>query len=161
MPDPHNQPQPSAEDRFAQLVKSKRERLGWSQEELARRVSVATGTPFHQTGITRIESAKRGIRLNEALILASVLGIELGPLAKTLEDHRKNAERVEAALRAAEEVLVVQQEAAYQIRVESEELQGRYEQVMAKIAESQEHVSYLRALLARERAAIEASSDGE
>jgi transcriptional regulator with XRE-family HTH domain len=58
---------------FAKNVKAARERRGWSQTELAKRLT-ARLLPFHQQQIQRIEAGSRPVRLNEAIVLAEVLG---------------------------------------------------------------------------------------
>jgi transcriptional regulator with XRE-family HTH domain len=58
---------------FAKNVKAARERRGWSQTELAKRLT-ARSLPFHQQQVQRIEAGARPVRLNEAIVLAEVLG---------------------------------------------------------------------------------------
>ena len=58
--------------RFAANVKRLRERAGWSQGELARRMVAAGRTGFHQTTISRIEKGERPVRISEAIGLAEV-----------------------------------------------------------------------------------------
>lgn len=160
MPDPHNQPEPTPEERFAQLVREKREALGWSQEELARRVSAATGTTFHQTGITRIEKQARSIRLNEALVLAGVLGIELGPLAQTLNDRVRSEQNLIVTLKASQAVLENLEETAYRIRDEMEVVTARYADTMNRIQATQDNIRRVEHRLALVRAQIEMGEGG-
>lgn len=61
---------------FARLVRTAREQRGWSQDELARQLKAA-GTPIHQTGLHRMETGDRGVRLNEAVAIAKLLGLDL------------------------------------------------------------------------------------
>lgn len=49
---------------------------GWSQEEVARRMS-AFGVDWHQTTVGRTETAQRPLRLNEAFALAALFGVGL------------------------------------------------------------------------------------
>ena len=58
--------------RFAANVKRLRERAGWSQGELARRMVAAGRDGFHQTTISRIEKNERPVRISEAIGLAEV-----------------------------------------------------------------------------------------
>lgn len=162
MPDPHNQLGPSPEELFAQLVREKREDLGWSQEELAKRVSAATGQPFHQTGITRIEKLGRGIRLNEALVLARVLGIELGPLAQDLDGARGEAEAaLERALAAAETAAHEQDDTVYRLQIEMENISERHQRARDRLMETTHTVAQLRIQLEMLRESRAVKSDGD
>jgi transcriptional regulator with XRE-family HTH domain len=55
-------------------VKELRKACGWSQEELARRMS-ALGFSWVQTTAAKTELANRPIRVNEAVALARLLGL--------------------------------------------------------------------------------------
>jgi transcriptional regulator with XRE-family HTH domain len=61
------------EARFIAAVKRIREKRGWSQGELAKRMAESGWEAFHQTTISRIEKGERPVRLGEARGLASVL----------------------------------------------------------------------------------------
>lgn len=73
----------SDDERFAASVKRIREEKGWSQGELARRMTEAGFEGFHQTTISRIEKNERPVRIGEARGLAKVLeslvGIMIAP----------------------------------------------------------------------------------
>lgn len=71
-------PMQSDDERFAASVKRLREERGWSQGELARRMTEAGFDDFHQTTISRIEKNKRPVRIGEARGLAKVLGTLVG-----------------------------------------------------------------------------------
>ncbi|MFI5729177.1 multiprotein-bridging factor 1 family protein [Kribbella sp. NPDC051587] len=58
---------------FAENMRRRREELGWSQGELARKMQDAGWENFHQTTVSRIEKGERPIRLNEARGLAGVM----------------------------------------------------------------------------------------
>ena len=161
MPDPHNHREPSAEERFAQLVREKREALGWSQEELARRVSVDTGEPFHQTGITRIEKLGRGIRLGEAVVLARVLGIDLGPLARNLTDDFVEEKYILRAIAAAEKAKKDQDSTLFKVQEEMEAMTTRYVSIQNKIADTNETIENLRRTLAIVQRNSKGRSDGD
>jgi transcriptional regulator with XRE-family HTH domain len=163
MPDPHNQRKPTPEERFAQVVKLKREGYRWSQEDLARNVSLATGAPFHQTGITRIESAKRGIRLNEALVLSDILGIDLTEFGYGDNNPaRQRADAILSRLRRANGVRDELNDAEFKLRVEMEALQQRYEQLLYRIERNRAERALLKINLAEARQeAEEAEPDGE
>lgn len=51
-----------------------RENLGYSQNQLATELNQAGLEDFYQTTVSRIEKGERAVRLNEALIIARVLG---------------------------------------------------------------------------------------
>jgi transcriptional regulator with XRE-family HTH domain len=63
---------------LCQKVAQLREERGWSQAELARRLS-AIGFEMHQTTVAKLESGKRPLRVAEVFALAEVFG--LPPLA--------------------------------------------------------------------------------
>jgi transcriptional regulator with XRE-family HTH domain len=63
---------------LCQKVAQLREERGWSQAELARRLS-AIGFEMHQTTVAKLEAGKRPLRVAEAFALAQVFG--LPPLA--------------------------------------------------------------------------------
>ncbi|MCD7052933.1 helix-turn-helix domain-containing protein [Rhodococcus sp. BH2-1] len=71
----------SPESAFGQLVRRERERFGWSQAELAERLTAElapTGVKAHPTTIAKIEARDaekpRAIRLDEAAALARIFG---------------------------------------------------------------------------------------
>ena len=70
-------PSPRTERDFAQAVRRERVRRGWSQEDVAEKLAAQSGLAIHQTGVTRIESGSRRVRLDEALALARLLDIEM------------------------------------------------------------------------------------
>lgn len=147
MPDPHNTASPTPEQRFAQLVRERREANGWSQEELARRVSAATGSPFHQTAVTRLESGSRNIRLNEVVALAEVLYIDLGPLAQKMNDQNETERNVLFTLEHARATLMEQNDLAFKLREDMENLSTRYAKALNQIADTQDHIQHLNAIL--------------
>lgn len=62
------------DERFATNMKTHRERLNWSQGELARQLQEAGWDQFHQTTISRIEKGERPVRIGESRAIATVLG---------------------------------------------------------------------------------------
>ncbi|BCW85057.1 hypothetical protein NicSoilE8_27300 [Arthrobacter sp. NicSoilE8] len=62
------------EECFRENMRTLRERKGWSQGELSRRLIEGGWSIFHQTTISRIESGDRPIKLGEARAIARVLG---------------------------------------------------------------------------------------
>lgn len=65
---------------FARELRRRRELVGMSQAELARRAK-AEGMQIWQSAIGRIEAGARQVTLNEALVLASVLEADLAEMA--------------------------------------------------------------------------------
>jgi transcriptional regulator with XRE-family HTH domain len=119
---------------FGAKVRQLREVLGLKQSEFAARLTAA-GLSFTQQQVARLEVAGRPIRLNEAPVIAQVLGVELHVLLpgfwsvepETDDDDRRAREaravestkKVEAAyaeslehLRAIEKILVEGQRGA-------------------------------------------------
>ncbi|KAB8196813.1 helix-turn-helix domain-containing protein [Nonomuraea phyllanthi] len=109
---------------FGVRVRELRQARGWSQEELADRLTQQAGLQFHQTQIGKVESGTRPIRLNEAAALALIFNVPLQDLIgssvavaspdplrdqlveqslkiRALQDQQKNAElTVDRAMRA-------------------------------------------------------------
>lgn len=83
-----DRPLQSDDDRFAQSVKRLREEKGWSQGELAKRMSKAGFDGFHQTTISRIEKGDRPVRIGEARGLARVLGTLVGIMIAPTEEWK-------------------------------------------------------------------------
>ena len=65
------------ETRFAESVQEMRERRGWSQGELARRMVDAGWPNYSQMTVSRTEKRERPIRLSEARALARILGSDV------------------------------------------------------------------------------------
>lgn len=74
----------------------RRER-GWSQSELASRLS-ELGMQVHATGVTRLESGARGISLNEACLLAVVFDLTPEDLIASLRTEAEVGMQLEARL---------------------------------------------------------------
>lgn len=106
----------SAEWRFGQRVRNEREDRGWTQADLAERLGKA-GLHLHPSAIAKIEIREpkdgkpRAIRLNEATVIAKVLGVPLksmllGSPQEVLDEHGENLNRaVDDIYMAFEEVL--------------------------------------------------------
>lgn len=86
----------TAEQAAGRELRRLRIEQGWSQEQVARRMT-AYGYGWHQTIVAKTEAAQRPLRLNEAVDLAALFG---APLAALLEKSPET--EVRAALRAAE-----------------------------------------------------------
>jgi transcriptional regulator with XRE-family HTH domain len=67
---------PLAEDEFRQTLRIVRQHYGLSQAALAQRAT-ELGAPMVQTTVAKIESGQRSVTLNEADVLARVLGLAL------------------------------------------------------------------------------------
>jgi len=61
-------------------VREFREARGWSQVELADRLATE-GMDMSQVLVSRVEQGKRPVRLDEAVVIAGVLGFELADVA--------------------------------------------------------------------------------
>lgn len=99
------------EARFVESMKRIREELGWSQGELARRMSDAGWTAFHQTTISRIEKGERPVRLGEARGIASALGALVGQMilpsetSKALRDLELSCKTISQAGRRLQDAV--------------------------------------------------------
>ncbi len=69
---------------FASRVRQIREGLGWSQEELARRLA-EIGLRLDPTAITRIERGDRAVRIEEAVAIAQALRSPLNALLQPVD----------------------------------------------------------------------------
>lgn len=76
------------EERFVASMKRLREENGWSQGEMARRMTDAGWPGFHQTTISRLEKGERPVRLGEARGIAQVLGTLVGQMILPTEEAR-------------------------------------------------------------------------
>ncbi|MEW9263339.1 helix-turn-helix transcriptional regulator [Kineococcus endophyticus] len=80
------------EARFAQMCRKRREELGWSQRELARRLTEDEGVSMHQSSIAKMErddDERRPIRLAEAIALSLTLQVPVWPLFIDVEKSRQ------------------------------------------------------------------------
>lgn len=62
-------------------VRQMRQQRGWSQRELADRMSAAGFTVWRQTTVAKTEVAERPLRVNEAVALAALFGMTIEQLA--------------------------------------------------------------------------------
>lgn len=75
--------------RIGRNVEHHRERLGWTQTELARRMQALGWNTYSASTVGRTEKAQRPLRLDEGAALAQVLGIDLNTLVySTDEEHQ-------------------------------------------------------------------------
>lgn len=68
--------QPSLGALFAAEIQEQRERRGITRNALARELTAA-GAPMQQVQVKRIEEGTRGVTLDEAVVMADVLGLDL------------------------------------------------------------------------------------
>lgn len=123
--DGDQRPPSSPERFFATRVRERRDLLGWSQVQLALELKQA-GHDLDATTITRLERGERRIRLDDAVALADVLGLDLwasiGPNPVDLREQIDRAEvEVEAAAQA-ERYWAAAREAASRRRLELREM---------------------------------------
>lgn len=99
---------------FARRLREERERAGLSQVEFARRLSAVLAREFDPSSLTRVEQQKRGVKLDEAVRIAEVLGVPLAnllrdsslaedELAQLREDHVMASWRADQAMASLEE----------------------------------------------------------
>lgn len=67
----------SVEAYFIENMKAERERRGWSQGELAKRLRSAGLDQMHQTTVSRMEKGERPVRVDEANAIAGLFGVAL------------------------------------------------------------------------------------
>lgn len=71
---------------FARRLRQERERAGMRQTTLAHEVSDRLGVTLDPSALTRIEKGERGVRLEEAVCIAEVLGLPLMALLTSEDD---------------------------------------------------------------------------
>lgn len=88
--------------RIGQKLRELRENRGWSQNELARKMTERPGLGnFYPMTIKRIEAGERPIKLDEAMEFAYLLGISLDVLVAITDDeifYQRELEKVESWL---------------------------------------------------------------
>ena len=79
-------------DYFRKRLKSERDRSGWSQADMAKRLS-DNGIPMHSTTIAKIEAGDREVRIDEATGIADLFDVSLDALLgrKGMEDDQSHA----------------------------------------------------------------------
>ena len=98
--EPPEPPEALEEARFAASVQRLREHAGISQTALAKQMSEAGWSGFHQTTISRIEKGVRPVRLGEARALARLLGSSVPTMYSPV-----GLEQITGELRQLESVL--------------------------------------------------------
>lgn len=91
----------AVETAFGEALRHVRREMGWSQEAVAEAMR-SRGFDFHQTSVSKTETAERSVRLAEADALADVFGIPLWTmLAGPDMGHRRRLGEYARALRDA------------------------------------------------------------
>lgn len=93
------------EEAFAGRVRRARKAAGYTQAELAEQVGEMMGKALEVTVVTRIETARRSIRLNEAVAIAKVLGAPLPWLIDENDDLEQQIIESRADLEDAQKAL--------------------------------------------------------
>lgn len=75
---------------FAQRMDEELRRMRLTRADLARRVSALSGTTLDPSAITRVINGERGVRLEEAVRIAEVLGVPLSSLLQARVEDREN-----------------------------------------------------------------------
>ena len=82
------------DDYFSKRLRAEREQRGWSQADMAKRLS-AKDIPMHWTTIAKIEAGDRSVRIVEAVGMADLFEVSLDALLGRSADPR-NDERYAA-----------------------------------------------------------------
>ena len=82
------------DDYFSKRLRAEREQRGWSQADMAKRLS-AKDIPMHWTTIAKIEAGDRSVRIVEAVGIADLFDVPLDALLGRSADPR-NDERYAA-----------------------------------------------------------------
>ena len=89
-------------DVFAQRLRQERMRAGLSQTQLATRVSSALGAAVYGTAVTRMEKGERVVKLDEAVAIAGVLGVDLTALLVSTSEIERVLQEQRAASASAQ-----------------------------------------------------------
>lgn len=116
---------------FVQRLREERSRLGLSQAEFADRLSARMGAPVYPSTITRIEKGERGVKLDEAVAMADVLGLPIAAL-------------IDGVHRVDEQIAALQRRRAEQ-ESRSKAAFVEYEQAQSAIADIDQQIADLEA----------------
>lgn len=137
---------PTAEELAGRELRRLRAELGWSQEEVARRMA-AFGYDWHQTTVGRIEAAQRPLRLNEAVSLAALFDVPLTQLLVSptmgIDDIDGEIEQTEEKLAASLEQLEVERARLDEVNARMADVRGDYDKVAREIGWAQSHLQVL------------------
>lgn len=149
-------PAPQAEANFVLRMRLLREAQGISQAEIAARL-VRLGIALPQQTIARIETGKRGVRLDEAAGIARVLSVDLAEMLSDpveVRDARTQlAEAIEALNRAHDD--------RYDAQAAFESLEREATVLATDLRLRREEEARLAAVVARLRAAVEELDEGK
>lgn len=109
---------------FREQLRAERERLGWSQAEMAKALS-ANGFPLHASAIAKIEAGDRAVRIDEAVAIADALDVEL-------EDMLPSAPNEQSRLRRARRMA---DRAMYETRGGAASMAAAYEEIIDLLEE--------------------------
>lgn len=127
------------EQLFGARVKDLRQAQGWSQEELARRMTVA-GYSMHQTTIAKLEGGSRPTNVAEVAALAAIFNM---PIEALFDDSEAAHLALEAASLSHRLAAIADESAALlkrmdEMRAQREALQADVEDFNRKLAKSVE-----------------------
>lgn len=91
---------------FAENVRREREKRGFSQAEMARRLREFGLDQFHPTTVSRVENGERPVRLSEAARFADILGTTVGKLVSNYIEEVEDLVEALAIMRELESRLV-------------------------------------------------------
>lgn len=141
---------------FARQLKYRREDLGLSQAEIARRMTEVAGLPMHQQTVAKIERQQRAVNIEEAFAFASVLeaplmdmlagGYRLSPAqaSNMLTDTEAAVSRLESRLRAEEEALEAAEQVEAQARRQVDSARARITRLTAHLTQQRARLEMLR-----------------
>ncbi len=84
--------QDSYDELFGLEVRAQRENKAWSMTEFAAKLSDAGLANFHPTTVARMERGERPVRLNEAVVIASVLGSSLARMVRPITSRHATSD---------------------------------------------------------------------
>jgi transcriptional regulator with XRE-family HTH domain len=91
---------PTSEELAGEELRRLRTARRWSQEEVARRMSAAGHSNWHQTTVGKTELATRPLRLNEAVALAGLFSV---PVTQLIAPITLKPEEIQSELDTIEE----------------------------------------------------------
>lgn len=117
----------SAAYAFGRRVKTLRTARGWTQDEFARRLTVA-GHPMHQTTVAKLELGGRPTDVAEITEIAAIFGIQPAALFEDLSTE----EQLRQQLRERRAVLIIKAEECNQLRARLQTLETEYKSAKAE-----------------------------
>jgi transcriptional regulator with XRE-family HTH domain len=140
---------PTPEELAGRELYRLRKGRGWSQEEVARRMT-AYGYTWHQTTVGRVETAERPLRLNEVVHLAAMFQVPvtqfLLPVDMTLQEID---DAIEEETKARDEIR--ERAERYRSTLEAydaqrEEFSANYRQLAEELERANSHLEIMRGL---------------